>query len=105
MKSHARYSCKRNQVMSTQPGTAPLYLKTREILDIHDGEGLAVKCLHGVLWITQSNDTDDIVIHAGQSFVLDRPGLALVSAPIGPADVVVQAAAERACSIEQGRAA
>jgi hypothetical protein len=91
--------------MSTQPGAAPLYLKARDILDIHNGEGLVVKCLRGVLWITQSNDTDDIVIRAGQSFVLDRPGLALVSAPVGPADVVVQAAADRAHPIGQGRAA
>ena len=91
--------------MSTQPGAARHHLKAHEVLHIHDGEGLEVKCLDGVLWITQSNDTDDIVIHAGQSFILDRPGLALVSAPIGPADVVVQAAANHAGSIAEGRAA
>jgi hypothetical protein len=74
----------------------PLHLKAHEVLDIHDGEGLQVQCLRGVLWITQSNDRDDIVIRAGQSFVLDRPGLALVSAPIGSALVVVEATGERA---------
>jgi hypothetical protein len=51
--------------------------------------------LRGVLWITQSNDTEDIVISDGQSFVLDRPGLALVSAPTGPADIIIRAAVNR----------
>lgn len=70
-------------------GANPVHLKPREVLDIHDGEGLMVKCLRGVLWITQSNDTDDIVVGAGETFVLDRGGLALISAPLGPADVAV----------------
>jgi len=38
------------------------------------------------------------VLEAGECFVLDRPGLALVSAPIGPATVVVEKAARGACS-------
>jgi hypothetical protein len=45
---------------------------------------MGVKSLHGVLWITQSNDSEDIVVRGGQSFVLDRPGLALISAPDRP---------------------
>jgi hypothetical protein len=66
------------------------------VLQIHDGAGLAVKCVRGALWITQSNDTDDIIVRAGETFVLDRGGLALISAPIGPADLVVQAGQARA---------
>ena len=76
--------------------TGPLHLKPRQILDIRDGEGFLVTCVRGVLWITQSNDTDDIVVGTGESFVLDRPGLAIVSAPIGPADLTVQAESGRA---------
>ena len=82
--------------MSAQPGEMPLHLATRKMLKIHDGAGLLVRCLRGVLWITQSNDTDDIVIHDGQSFILDRSGLALVSAPVGPADIVIEAKFSRA---------
>jgi hypothetical protein len=78
-------------LLSNRPNTGPLHLKPREILDIRDGEGLLVTCVRGVLWITQSNDTDDIVVGAGESFALDRPGLAIVSAPIGPADLTVHA--------------
>ena len=76
--------------MFGQLGETPRHLGAREVLDIRDGQGLRVSCLHGVLWITQSNDPDDIVVRDGQSFVLDRPGLALISAPIGPADLVIQ---------------
>jgi hypothetical protein len=64
-------------------------LNTGELLDINDGEGFTVECLEGAVWITQSNDPRDIVLNAGQSFVLDKPGLALVCAAAGPAMVVV----------------
>jgi hypothetical protein len=37
-----------------------------------------------------------IVVGAGDSFVLDRPGLAIVSAPLGPADLIVQPQSEHA---------
>ena len=59
------------------------------LLDIQDGEGLAVRCLDGVVWITQSDDTRDIIVEAGRFFVLDSPGLALVTAPIGPASIII----------------
>lgn len=72
----------------TGPLDMPVHLNAREVLDIQDGEGLEV--LGGDLWITQSDDPEDIVIHRGQSFVLDRPGLALVTALLGPAMLVVQ---------------
>jgi hypothetical protein len=67
----------------------PLHLASREILNIHNGAGLLVRSVQGVLWITQQDDSDDIVIEDGESFVLDRPGLALVSAIEGPADIVI----------------
>ena len=75
--------------MDPRLGRIPLHLEAREVLKIRDGEGLAVRSLGGTLWITQAGDTDDIVLKSDQSFVLDRPGLALVSAPVGPATVLV----------------
>ena len=67
-----------------------------KLLDIHDGQGYAVACLAGTLWITQSNDPRDIVLEAGESFVLDKPGLALVNAAGGPCVLTVDAAPLRA---------
>ena len=59
--------------MSNRLSPSPLHLKAREILDIRDGEGLVVTSMRGVLWITQSNDTDDIVLGAGESSSLTAP--------------------------------
>src|SRR5580658_3762248 len=96
IKSHAPASCKWRSRMTPRPNQIPRQLRAREVLDIRDGQGLAVRCLAGALWITQDGDTDDIVLKAGQCFVLDRPGLALVSAPVAPATVVIEAAARDA---------
>ncbi len=68
----------------------PLHLSTGELLDISDGEGLSVVCLEGSVWITQSNDPRDIALIAGQAFVLDKPGLALVCAAAGPAKLAIE---------------
>lgn len=88
-------------VMCAQLDQMARHLNARQVLDIRNGQGLRVGCVRGVLWITQSNDSDDIIVQDGQSFVLDRPGLALISAPIGPADVIIQPASRR--SIKQHR--
>jgi len=82
--------------MSPQMSYIPRRLRAREVLDIRNGQGLVVRCLAGALWITQDGDTDDVVVKAGQCFVLDRRGLALVSAPVAPATVVVERAARGA---------
>ena len=74
-------------------------LNARELLDITDGEGLAVACVAGVVWVTQSEDPRDIVLKAGETFILDKQGLALVAAPIGPATVAVHKAASDTPSI------
>jgi len=76
--------------MNPQVTHIPRRLRVREVLDIRDGKGLIVRCLAGALWITQHGDTDDVVLKAGQCFELDRPGLALVSAPVGSATVMVE---------------
>jgi hypothetical protein len=46
--------------------------------------------LAGNLWITEEAEREDTIIAYGQSFVLDRPGLSLVTALGGHALVVVQ---------------
>jgi hypothetical protein len=72
------------------PLDTPVHLAAREALDIRDGRGIEVRCLGGNVWITQAGDREDIVLHSGESFVLDRKGLAMVTALLGPATVVLQ---------------
>jgi hypothetical protein len=76
--------------MTTPFAMRSLRLKTGELLDVNNGEGITVACLEGSVWITQSNDTRDVVLIAGQAFVLDKPGLALVCAAAGPATVAIE---------------
>jgi hypothetical protein len=72
------------------PLDTPIHLKERESLRLHDGAGLEVRCLLGDLWITEEGQREDAIIGYGQSCVLDRPGLSLVTALGSPALVVVQ---------------
>ncbi len=57
-------------------GAMPLL--RHEQLRIEDGRDLLIHAWQGSLWITQEGDRRDIVLQAGQSFRLDRNGIALV---------------------------
>lgn len=50
------------------------------LLRIDGGQGQAVAVFSGLVWITQDNDTRDVILQDGESFTLDRPGLAIVQA-------------------------
>jgi hypothetical protein len=50
----------------------------RGIYRIEDGAGRLIECLSGALWITQYGDHRDVTLEPGQSFRLDRDGLAIV---------------------------
>jgi hypothetical protein len=72
------------------PFDTPVCLKAGESLRVAEGTGLEVKCVRGHLWITQHGDLEDRIIDSGQSFVLNRPGLSLVTALGEPGVVVVK---------------
>jgi len=55
-------------------------LTAGSILRLRDAEGLAVVVFEGQVWITLQDDPRDIVLAAGESFSVDRPGLTLVQA-------------------------
>jgi hypothetical protein len=63
-----------------------IHLGRRRHVKLQDARGTVLGCSRGTLWITQDNDPRDIVLAAGERFVLDRDGLALVQA-IDDADV------------------
>ena len=67
----------------------PVYLRARQSLRVEDGARREVKCLQGELWITQEGDQQDRLIRAGESLVLDRDGLSLVTALGEPALLIV----------------
>lgn len=62
-------------------------LATGRSLRVRDAAGRTVTCCAGTVWITQEGDARDIVLQAGQSFTLDRPGLTLISALQGMQDI------------------
>lgn len=74
--------------MDIRIDSALLSLARRRELELVDGVGTRIVCEVGSVWITQEHDTRDIVLGAGEAFVLDRPGLALVRA-MGPSVIAL----------------
>jgi hypothetical protein len=63
-----------------------LCLKPQQCLRLSDALGWRVVAEVGAIWITQDDDSRDVVLHAGESFVLDRNGVALIT-PLGQAEI------------------
>lgn len=57
-----------------------VHLGRTQHLALENRAGWTVRALCGTAWITQDGDLRDIVLEAGDAFVLDRNGSALVSA-------------------------
>jgi hypothetical protein len=74
--------------MDTSFKQALTEMSAGEMLPIEDGAGQCVAVFHGLLWITQDGDRRDTIVRGGESFTLDRPGLALVQA-LEPTRLVV----------------
>jgi hypothetical protein len=55
-------------------------LGRRQFLQLVDGAGISIHCVRGYLWITQHGDSRDIVVRPHESFLLDRPGAAIIQA-------------------------
>lgn len=63
--------------------TQSIVLKPATTLDIKDGLGLLITALCGAVWITQTGDHNDVILSRGDSFTLNRDGLAVISALSG----------------------
>ncbi|WP_439573471.1 DUF2917 domain-containing protein [Phreatobacter sp.] len=68
---------------------ASLHLARGGLIRLTDAIGTTVACRSGAVWITIDSDRRDIVLEAGERFLIDRQGLALVCAIAGPAAVDV----------------
>ena len=51
-----------------------------EFLRVRDSAGHGLAVFEGEVWVTQDHDREDHVLQRGESFVFDRPGLAIVQA-------------------------
>src|SRR5579872_2312433 len=55
-------------------------LSPGEIVELDDARDTVLRVTRGVLWLTMEHDTRDIVLNAGDTFVVDRNGVTLAEA-------------------------
>lgn len=55
-------------------------LAARESVSLPNMRGTALRVTRGAVWITQENDTQDIVLRAGDTWVVEKNGLTLLEA-------------------------
>ena len=67
-------------------------------VSLHDGVNRRVTCLSGLVWLTMEDDQRDVVWSSGASFIIDRAGLALLTAQ-QPSTIEVSAQPEPARGI------
>jgi hypothetical protein len=77
---HAYDACKKEMIMLASLDLETIALGARTLHRIESARGLEVTCVRGVTWVTQEGDPRDLILAAGQSTVLDRPGVAIVFA-------------------------
>ena len=55
-------------------------LSPRETMTLPDVKGATLRIMRGTVWITQEDDTQDIVLRAGDTWTVERNGLTLLEA-------------------------
>lgn len=50
----------------------------REVIKKRD-RAVRIRCVSGLLWITQEGDIRDIILRSGDEFIITRRGIALIS--------------------------
>ena len=63
----------------TQPYAAQ-EIARNNILEIKQAFGVTIECLEGSVWVTLDGDSRDVVLEAGQAFVVDRNQRTLIQA-------------------------
>jgi len=55
-------------------------LAAGELVELDGARGTTLRVTRGTLWLTQERDVRDIVLHAGDTFTVERGGLTVVEA-------------------------
>jgi hypothetical protein len=76
----AFYACERRFTMACFKDGTIIDLTARENLALPDFRGTTLRVTRGSVWITQQDDTQDIVLRAGDTWVVERNGLTLLEA-------------------------
>lgn len=71
--------------MQSVPGTRLIHLDPGAFARLRNAKGRIITAVHGTVWITQENDTRDVVLEKYGSFTFNRDGIALAGALGGPA--------------------
>jgi hypothetical protein len=71
------------------PSGSRMHLAEGRYLRAEQARGWTVRALAGTVWITQDHDVRDIILQAGEKFVLDREGSALLW-PFGEAEICME---------------
>lgn len=82
-----------------EPGVT-LDLAKRDNLPLRDVQGTLLRVTRGSLWVTQENDPRDLVLHTGDTWMVERGGLTIVEAQ---ADSTVCIAGRRADAVLAAR--
>lgn len=75
----------------------PIRLPARALKRLESAKGQQITCLDGVVWVTQEQDSRDIILSKGQSFIIDRKGAVVAFAlkdaaiAVGPAGHITAA--------------
>jgi Protein of unknown function (DUF2917) len=59
---------------------ALVHLPRCRTLRLRDAQKRRISVVKGVVWITQEGDSRDVFLKKGETFMFDRPGLALTQA-------------------------
>jgi hypothetical protein len=62
-----------------QHGTS-VELAARDVVTLPDARSATLRVTRGTLWITQEDDAQDVVLRAGDNWVVERNGLTVVEA-------------------------
>ncbi|HJV81175.1 DUF2917 domain-containing protein [Noviherbaspirillum sp.] len=86
---HDRDGAAPESLLKLDPAGELVRLQAKQHLRLHKATGWTVRVLAGAVWLTQDGDIRDIVLQAGESYVLDRKEPALLS-PFKDAQICIQ---------------